>query len=218
MMVKLRMIFVVAFLASVVVLAAPRQSAHADASFASSEVTCSSFSATGTVTTTYVAVRIWNLTDGQSEGTSAVVDSYYDVGAPTAYFAASAGGAFSFTVNFPTQDAGDVLVARIYGTNTPDFGQWDGGTFPEVEVACVGFAGAPIPTGFVLRTIVCNTPVYDVPAGNLVDGDAITSGQTWFVNPTPTSAGGSSWTEVFLAGFNNAWIPSNCVGVAPAGY
>jgi hypothetical protein len=170
------------------------------------------------VTTTYVAVRIWNLTDGQSEGGPALIDSYYDVGAPTAYFAASAGGAFSFTVNFPEQNAGDVLVARIYATNTAAFGGWDLGAFPQVEVPCAGFEGAPIPTGFVLRTIVCNTPVYDVAAGKAVDGDAVTSGQTWFVNPTPTSAGGSSWTEIFLSGFNNAWIPSSCVGVAPAGY
>jgi hypothetical protein len=214
---KLCLTLVLILLTAVAVFAVPSHHALANASFSSSSVTCSSFQATGTVTTTYVAVRIWNLTDGQYEGGPALIDSYYNVGAPTAYFAAS-GGAFSFTVNFPAQDIGDVLVARIYATNTPVFGGWDNGTFPQIQVPCSGFQGAPIPAGFVLRTITCNTPVYTLPGDQVVGSNAVTSGQTWFVNPTTTTAGGSSWTEIFVSGFNNAWIPSNCVGVAPAGY
>jgi hypothetical protein len=117
------------------------QIANADATFSSSQLTCSSFSATGTTTASYVGVRIWNLTDGQFEGGPALIDSYYNVGAPTAYFAAP-GGAFSFTVSFPVQNTGDVIVARVYGTNSPVFGGWDGGTFPQIQVSCVSsFAG-----------------------------------------------------------------------------
>jgi hypothetical protein len=188
------------------------QPASAAASFASSAVTCSSFSATGTVTTAYVAVRVWNLTKGQSEGGPALIDSYAPVGAPTAYFAAS-GGAFSFTVNFPEQNAGDVIVARIYGTNTPAFWEWDSQAFPQVQVACQsGYAGPNLPNGFVLKTLTCNVAVYDAPAGKPVGGNAVTNGQTWFVNPTPkTGPDGQSWTEIFVAGYTNGFVPTRCV-------
>ena len=49
------------------------QKANADATLSSSAVTCSSFSATGTVTTAFVGVRVWNLTDGQFEGGPALI-------------------------------------------------------------------------------------------------------------------------------------------------
>jgi len=111
------------------------EKANAAATFSSSLVTCSSFGATGTVTSAYVGVRVWNLTDGHFEGGPALIDSYFNVGAPTAYFPASA-GAFSFTANFPVQDPGDVLVARIYGAPSPAFGSWDGEAFPQVQVSC----------------------------------------------------------------------------------
>ncbi len=121
------------------------ENANADATLSSSLVTCSSFTATGTVTTAYVGVRVWNLTAGQSEGGPALIDSYFNVGAPTAYFPAQAGGAFSFTVNFPGQPAGDVILARVYATDTPAFGAWDGGAFPQVQGACA-LETLPVPT------------------------------------------------------------------------
>jgi hypothetical protein len=80
------------------------------------------------------------------------------------------------------------------------------------------FQGAPIPTGFVLRMIICNTPVYDTAGGSpLLTGEAVTAGQTWYVNPTPVvGASGQLWTEIFVAGFSNPWIPTACVqGIAP---
>lgn len=81
------------------------------------------------------------------------------------------------------------------------------------------YQGPTVPKGFVLRTISCDTGVYGEPNSNLVSGAKIKAGQTWFVNPTTkTGSDGASWTEVFLAGPNNGWIPSACVGVAPAGY
>jgi hypothetical protein len=125
------------------------ETASADATFSSSAVTCSTFSATGTVTTAYVAVRIWNTTDGQVEGGPALIDSYFDVGAPTAYFPAP-GGAFSFTVSFPAQNTGDVIVARIYATDTPAFGAWDGGTFPEVQGSCANAVTVPTLSAWML--------------------------------------------------------------------
>lgn len=77
------------------------------------------------------------------------------------------------------------------------------------------FQGAPIPSGFVLRTITCDTPVYDAAGGHpLSTGEKVTAGQTWFVSPTAQSG----WTEIFNNGFSDGFIPSSCVGGAPAGY
>ena len=196
---------------STVALAVGAQPAKADATFASSSVTCSSFSARGTVTTTYVAVRIWNLTAGQSEGGPALIDSYFNVGAPTAYFAA-AGGAFSFSVHFPEQHPGDVIRARIYATDSPVFGGWDGGAFPQVDVSCGGsFEGPGIPAGFVMMTVVRPAVVYDSPGGSVVPNvKTLEPGSTWYMSPvTVKDSHGTLWREVFLAGWNNAFIPAN---------
>src|SRR5262249_29918309 len=109
--------------------------AGADATLTSASVTCSSFTATGTVTTAYVAIRVWNTTIGQSEGGPALIDSYANVGAP-AYYIPAPGGNFSFSVSFPQQSAGDVIIGRVYATDTAAFGAWDGGTFPQIQDAC----------------------------------------------------------------------------------
>ena len=70
--------------------------------------------------------------------------------------------------------------------------------------------GPGIPNGFVLRTITCDVAVYDSPAGNAVGGARIRAGQTWYVSPT-TSAGSADWTEIFVGGFTNGYIPTACV-------
>ncbi len=81
------------------------------------------------------------------------------------------------------------------------------------------FQGVPIPEGFVLRTITCDTPVYDAAGGMpLGTGEAVTNGQTWFVSPTPTAVGGTNWTEIFNNGLKDGFIPTSCVGGVPAGY
>jgi hypothetical protein len=75
------------------------------------------------------------------------------------------------------------------------------------------FEGVPIPSGFVLKTITCNTPLYGEPAGSPVGENAVTVGQTWFVNPTPVAGSdGQLWTEIFVAGPHNAFVPARCVG------
>ena len=77
----------------------------------------------------------------------------------------------------------------------------------------------PIPTGFVLRTITCDTPVYDTAGGSpLATGQTVTVGQTWFVSPTATAAEGTNWTEIFNNGVSNGFIPTACIGGIPAGY
>jgi len=82
------------------------------------------------------------------------------------------------------------------------------------DIPCLppgGYAGAPIPDGFVLRTITCDVAVYDQAGGNPVGDNRVTAGQTWYVNPTPVTANGQSWTEIFVAGFTNGYVPTSCV-------
>jgi hypothetical protein len=87
----------------------------------------------------------------------------------------------------------------------------DGGN--EVSTLCGVMESAPIPAGFVLHWLTCNTPVYNTPAGSQVGQSAVTTGQTWYINPKPVSAGdGSSWTEIFVAGLLNGYVPTSCIG------
>jgi hypothetical protein len=73
-------------------------------------------------------------------------------------------------------------------------------------------ASPSLPAGFVLHTISCNTPVFDSPGGVPVGDNAIKAGQTWYVNPQPITANGKSWTEIYVSGFQNGYIPTTCVG------
>jgi hypothetical protein len=92
---------------------------------------------------------------------------------------------------------------------------FDGVTYTgTADILCLPssvFQGAPIPTGFVLRTITCDTPVYDTAGGKPVGDNKVTNGQTWYVNPTPVSANGQSWTEIFVAGYINGFVLTSCV-------
>lgn len=72
--------------------------------------------------------------------------------------------------------------------------------------------GPGVPAGFVERTITCSVAVYDAPGGSPVGSNAIVGGQTWYVNPTPkTDAAGKSWTEIFVAGPSDGYVPTSCV-------
>jgi len=89
-----------------------------------------------------------------------------------------------------------------------------GGSNVVVSIADTQVGGRGIPSGFVLKTITCDTAVYDAPAGRpLATGEALKAGQTWFVNPSPIKgADGKSWTEFFPSGNTDAYIPTACVG------
>jgi hypothetical protein len=87
---------------------------------------------------------------------------------------------------------------------------------PDVVPDAPSIPNAPrspsLPAGFVLRTITCNTPVFDSPGGVQVGANALRAGQTWYVNPTPVDGTDNQlWTEVFVSGFNNVYVPSACV-------
>jgi hypothetical protein len=84
---------------------------------------------------------------------------------------------------------------------------------PCLPASGAGYAGPPIPSGFVLRTITCDVAVFDLPGGQPVGANRIRGGQTWFVNPVPVkTSAGESWTEIFVSGSPNGYIPTRCVG------
>jgi hypothetical protein len=77
----------------------------------------------------------------------------------------------------------------------------------------VGYAGVPVPSGFALYTINCETAVYDAPAGGVVGSNVIHAGQTWFINPTPEAGpDGQNWTQIFVNGSKLGFVPTSCVG------
>lgn len=93
--------------------------------------------------------------------------------------------------------------------------EFDGCSFYADIPACAPFAGPPgpsIPAGFELHTITCSTAVYGLPGGQPVGANAVLAGQTWYVNPVPVAGpDGEDWTEIFLSGPVNAYIPAVCV-------
>lgn len=99
-----------------------------------SDLTCDSFTAAGIgyPADGYAAMRVWNLTDGATP----LIDSFLDVGVPTAYVPISASGTYSITASFPRQPWGSVLQGRIYRTPNPVFGGWDNGVFQDVFFTC----------------------------------------------------------------------------------
>jgi hypothetical protein len=109
-------------------------------------------------------------------------------------------GIYSRTVNFASAVPG-AQVAVSDGDTT-------------VSTTCGDyFSGPGIPSGFQLRSVTCNTPVYDQPAGTPVSGTEVTAGQTWYVSPTPVmAANGTSWTEIFTSSSPDGFIPTSCVG------
>ena len=129
------------------------------------------------------------------------------------YIALSGAGTYTFTIPFSTpQPDGTVIEINeihLHSSGGPDdYAIVAYGYYPCSE----GFAGRGIPAGFELRTITCDVAVFDKAAGQPVGDNRIKAGQTWYVNPeTTTTAGGESWSEVFVSGLVNGWIPSRCV-------
>ncbi|HRE48089.1 MAG TPA: hypothetical protein PLD47_10220 [Aggregatilineales bacterium] len=185
-------------------IAMPSGAATAAAYVSSYEITCNSFWAKGTATSPFVSLSTYSTyTDEEHFIILPVVD-----------------GKFEAAFTFPELPAGTVVEFFVWGTlnlytNTGDPGFWDGQSFFSSYVFCTpGDGGRSVPKGFQLRTITCDVAVFNEPGGSPVaNGAAIRGGQTWFVNPTPkTAADGSSWTEIFVSGVLNGYIPTACVG------
>lgn len=183
--------------------------ASADAFVSSWSATCSSLRATGTTDAPYVTLYAYNLSDNVE------YSAVYPV----------TGGSFDFTLPYTEAAEGSQFEFQVWGSlaTYKDFTDplyWDNGAFFNIYgVPCSnGNAGpdapAPnVPAGFVMATITGNTPVYNLPGGTPVGSDGVTAGQTWYVNPVPVIADdGSSWTEIYVAGFQNPFIPTAFVG------
>jgi hypothetical protein len=170
------------------------QSAKASAAMTSYTLTCSSFTASGTTNSPYGGLEVITPTDAVFAG-----------------FPAS-GGSFSGTINFPAVPEGTLITIYVYGA-VDSAGYWDNQPYFVADVACKdAISGPPIPAGFVQKTVTCNVAVYDAPGGKPVGSNTIRSGQTWYVNPTPKKdAAGKSWTEIFVAGYTNGYVPTSCV-------
>jgi len=173
---------------------------NAEATVDSYFLGCHSATASGTTTAPYIIIEVYN--PYLSE------DLYYA--------AQATGGSFNFGVSFPQQAPGTDLEYWVWGSPTPALNDWDREDYFYFTGSCQEETGdnAPgIPNDFVLMTITCDTPVYDTPAGSPVGETLITTGQTWFVNPTPVEGDdGKQWTEIFAGGFINGFIPTSCVG------
>jgi hypothetical protein len=152
------------------------------------------------------------------EGTIAPLAS----GAPTSYAhtfafpfsAAQPNATYTYTHTWVSILNGvAVYTSRLSGTCN-----WTGGAFSPGGATITNLAGGsafegpPIPAGFVLLTVTCNVAAVQSPGGPVVPNiKPLVPGATWFMSPKPVKdAKGKLWTEVFLGGWNNAYIPAEC--------
>jgi hypothetical protein len=108
-----------------------------------------------------------------------------------------------------------VPTAGTYQVQVDGFGSSTGPyTLTVTVLSTLQYAGPPIPAGFVQRALACTTPVFNGPNGQAVAGATVQAGQSWYVNPTPTDAdvNGRRWTEIFVSGTQNGYVPAECIG------
>jgi len=86
--------------------------------------------------------------------------------------------------------------------------------FASINKRC-GFEGPALPAGFVPAEITCDVTVFQAPNPDLQTSARLRKGQVWFVNPEPVPAQIDTfykeWTEVFVSGLHNGFIPTACV-------
>ena len=147
------------------------------------------------------------ITDGSG---SVIFDAYQFT--TTGRFTIPAGTEPFVYMSAPVANPIHLTLISLAGNSFPAQTIWDlTGNCPDLQSA--GDSAPGIPDGFVLSTIICDVPVYDTPAGSPVGDGHITAGQTWFVNPTPVEGDdGKQWTEIYVSGFYNPFIPTSCVG------
>ncbi len=125
-------------------------------------------------------------------------------------------GDFEVEVLYDEQVDHASMYVMIYGSTegATQYGTWDNGTYFEIyEINCQPNPEGPgVPSGYVLRGIVCDTPVYNSPGGSPVGDGRVLAGQTFYVDPTPVTAlDGTSWTRIFVSSRINPYIPTACV-------
>lgn len=172
---------------------------EADATVDSYIVGCESVVFTGSSTAPYIYVYVY----AWDTSTEYVVP-----------FAVS--GDFEVEVQYDKQADYASMYFMVYGSTegASQYGTWDGGSWLEIyEISCQpNPVGPGVPSGYVLRNIVCDTPVYNSPGGVPVGDGRVLAGQTFYVDPTPVAAlDGSSWTRIFVSSRVNPYIPTGCV-------
>ena len=120
-----------------------------------------------------------------------------------------ASGTLEFTYAYPATYA---IGTYIYSDTFQTPGPATGNPVAKMTQNCGVFGSVPTPPDFVMRTILCDTPVYDTPGGSPVGDNAVTTGQTWFGSTTSELApDGSAWVAIFVAGEKTPYIPAQCV-------
>ena len=121
-------------------------------------------------------------------------------------------GALTLTITFPTVTEGSFIYADTWQYSPLIIG------FASVNKKC-GYDGVPVPPGFVMAEITCDVTVFQTPNPDFPTSARLRKGQTWFVNPKSVPAEIDTfykeWTEVFVGGPRNGFIPTACVNPVP---
>ena len=123
-------------------------------------------------------------------------------------------GTLTYLYSGPIQVGGEPVQGLGFALGTVNFG--DSGTV-NITTSCnpasaSALPGPGVPSGFGLHRITCTVAVYDSPGGSPVGSSELLNGQTWFASATPVSdKQGASWTEVFVGGVHDGFIPTRCV-------
>jgi len=186
------------------------------------------FSGNGTCTSTSISVPIdltWSVSGGLVSTTSETVNGASVINGSFPNSLSGSGSGAGLTQNHAPFSATEPYVytfsisyqegVGIIGGASASFTCENG-----VAVLAGASAGPSVPSGFVLRFITCDTTVFESAGGRPVStGERITAGQTWFINPVPVKVTDNtlypSWTEIFVGGAINGFIPTVCVGGAP---
>jgi hypothetical protein len=145
----------------------------------------------------------------------------------------SPSGSYADTITWPNVPEGTFVYVDLSSYVAPytDFSQYNsidfGGNWDNENYVFGGFlcfndpatiiTGPPLPPGSELKTITCDVAVYDSAGGRPVGSNRIKAGQTWYVMPGvktasgPGGTGSIEWSEVFVGGYTNGWIPTSCV-------
>lgn len=140
-------------------------------------------------------------------------------------------GSFNSAIAFPQAANGTHIYIDIstyvapYTSFSQFFSDYDGEQYVFGNYYCLqppGPIGPPIPEGAELKTIICDVAVFDSAGGRPVGSNALKNGQTWYVLPgVKTGERGDGtvieWSEVFVGGYTNGWIPTACVQDANRG-
>jgi hypothetical protein len=155
---------------------------------------------------------VYTLTWSFPGATVTSASAYISIGATTVASATVSNPTTSVTVpyTFPADQSTAVRLDWAFSLSGPV-----GAYSVTMTLRCgggQGWEGPGIPAGFVMKHIICNVAAVQSPGGPVVPNiKPLVPGATWYMSPTPVKdAKGKLWTEVFLGGWNNAFIPAEC--------